>query len=123
MSRAAPSSRWLPFMAQADLDDDAPAAWGLLFTEVFRVAQAVHDAHLARSGPEQAGRLADEARKALEEEWIRRGRGGAPRAGTGRGEGGEGPGPPFGKGGPRPEQFAGTTPRLAPPKRSSDVGR
>ena len=53
-------------MAQADLDEDTPAAWRLLFAEMLRVAQAVHDAHLARSESEQAGRLADEARKALE---------------------------------------------------------
>jgi hypothetical protein len=54
-------------MAQADLDEDTPAAWRLLFAELLRVAQAVHDAHLARSEAEQAGRLAGEARKALEE--------------------------------------------------------
>ena len=60
-------------MAQADLDEDTPAAWRLLFAEMLRVVQAVHDAHLARSESEQAGRLADEARKALEK------REGAPR--------------------------------------------
>jgi hypothetical protein len=54
-------------MAQADLDEDTPAAWRLLFAELLRVAQAVHDAHLARSEAEQAGRLAGEARKALED--------------------------------------------------------
>ena len=53
-------------MAQADLDEDTPAAWRLLFAEMLRVVQAVHDAHLARSESEQAGRLADEARKALD---------------------------------------------------------
>ena len=53
-------------MAQADLDEDTPTAWRLLLAEVLRVAQAVHDAHLARSESEQAGRLAGEARKALE---------------------------------------------------------
>ena len=36
-------------MAQADLDEDTPAAWRLLLAEMLRVAQAVHDAHLARS--------------------------------------------------------------------------
>ena len=36
-------------MAQADLDQDTPAAWRLLLAEMLRVAQAVHDAHLARS--------------------------------------------------------------------------
>ena len=54
-------------MAQADLDEDAPATWRLLFAELLRMAQAVHDAHLARSEAEQAGRLAGEARKALED--------------------------------------------------------
>ena len=53
-------------MAQADLDEDTPAAWRLFFAEMLRVAQAVHDAHLARSESQQAGRLADEARKALD---------------------------------------------------------
>ena len=53
-------------MAQADLDEDTLAAWRLLLAEMLRVAQAVHDAHLARSESEQAGRLADEARKALD---------------------------------------------------------
>ena len=54
-------------MAQADLDEGTPAAWRLLFAEVLRVAQAVHDAHLARSESEQAGRIAGQARKALDE--------------------------------------------------------
>lgn len=53
-------------MAQADLDEGSPTAWRLLFAELLRVAQAVHDAHLARSEAEQAGRLAGEARSALE---------------------------------------------------------
>ena len=52
-------------MAQADVDEDAQAAWRLLLAEMLRLAQAVHDAHLARAESEQAGRLADEARKAL----------------------------------------------------------
>jgi hypothetical protein len=60
-------------MAQADLDEDTPAAWRFLFAELLRVAQAVHDAHLARSEAEQAGRLAGEARKALEEARTRLG--------------------------------------------------
>ena len=60
-------------MAQADLDEDPPAAWRLLFAELLRVAQAVHDAHLARSEAEQAGRLAGEARKALEDARARLG--------------------------------------------------
>jgi hypothetical protein len=54
-------------MAQADLDDGSPTAWRLLFAELLRAAQAVHDAHVARSEAEQASRLAGEARKALEE--------------------------------------------------------
>ena len=60
-------------MAQADLDEDTPAAWRLLFSELLRMAQAVHDAHLARSEAEQASRLAGEARKALEEARARLG--------------------------------------------------
>jgi len=36
-------------VAQADLDEATPAAWRLLLAEVLRVAQAVHDAHVARS--------------------------------------------------------------------------
>lgn len=60
-------------MAQADLDEGTSAAWRLLFAELLRVAQAVHDAHLARSEAEQAGRLAGEARKALEEARARLG--------------------------------------------------
>ncbi len=60
-------------MAQADLDVDTPAAWRLFFAQMLRLAQAVHDAHLARSEPEQPGRLADEARKALEKARARLG--------------------------------------------------
>ena len=66
-------------MAQADLDEDTPAAWRLLFAELLRVAQAVHDAHLARSETEQADRLAGEARNALEEARARLGSLEAPR--------------------------------------------
>jgi hypothetical protein len=60
-------------MAQADLDEGTPAAWRLLFAELLRVAQAVHDAHLARSEAEQASRLAGEARLALEDARARLG--------------------------------------------------
>ena len=67
-------------MAQADLDEDTPTAWRLLLAEVLRVAQAVHDAHVARSESEQAGRLADEARKALEKARARLGSLGGLRA-------------------------------------------
>jgi hypothetical protein len=52
-------------MVQADLDEHTPVAWRLLLAEMLRVAQVVHDAHVARSESEQAARLADEARKAL----------------------------------------------------------
>jgi hypothetical protein len=54
-------------MAQADFDEDSPTAWRLFFAELLRVTQAVHDAHLARSEAEQAGRLAGVARSALED--------------------------------------------------------
>ena len=54
-------------MAQADLDEEAPIAWRLLFSQLLRVAQAVHDAHSGRLETEQAARLAGEARSALEE--------------------------------------------------------
>ena len=123
-------------MAQADLDEDTPAAWRLLFAEILRVAQAIHDAHVARSESEQAGRLADEARKALEKARTRLGSLGGLRAelpavveaahgkaGQGEEEAAKRRRRQAGKGALRPEQFAGTTPRAAPPKRSSDVGR
>ena len=38
-------------MAQADLDEGTPAAWRLFLAELLRVAQAVHDAHLAGWNP------------------------------------------------------------------------
>lgn len=60
-------------MAQADLDEGTPAAWRLLFAELLRAAQAVYDAHVARSEAEQASRLAGEARSALEEARARLG--------------------------------------------------
>jgi hypothetical protein len=123
-------------MAQVDLDEDAPAAWRLLLAEVLRVGQAVHDAHLARSESEQAGRLADEARKALEKARGRLGSLEALRtelpaaveaahrvAGPEEEEAAKRRRRQADKGGLRPEQFAGTTTRRAPPKRSSDVGR
>jgi hypothetical protein len=123
-------------MAQADLDEDTPTAWRLLFAEVLRVTQAVHDAHLARLESEQAGRLADEARKALESARARLGslRGlraelaGAVEAAQGKaGEGQEEAAKrrrrQSARGALRPEQFVGTTPRPVPPKRSSEVGR
>ncbi len=123
-------------MAQGDLDEDTPAAWRLLLAEMLRVAQAVHDAHLARSESQQAGRLADEARMALEKARARLGSLKALRAElpaeVEAAQGKTGPGEEeaakrrrrqAGKGALRPKQFAGTTPRPAPPKRSSEVGR
>ena len=123
-------------MAQADLDEDTPTAWRLLLAEVLRVAQAVHDAHLARSESEQAGRLAGEARKALEKARARLGSLEALRAelpavvdaahgeaGPAEEEAAKRRRHQAGKGGLRPEQFAGTTTRRDTPKRSSDVGR
>ena len=124
-------------MAQADLDEDTPAAWRLLLAEMLRVAQAVHDAHLARSESQQAGRLADEARKALESARARLGSLEALRAellavvepahgevGTRkrrrlRGVGADG------RAKLRCGQSSslGTTTRRAPPNRSSEVGR
>ena len=124
-------------MAQGDLDEDTPAAWRLLLAEMLRVAQAVHDAHLARSESQQAGRPADEARMALEKARARLGSLKALRAelpavveaatgedGTGeREEAAKRRRRQAGKGALRPEQFARTTTRRAPPKRSSEVGR
>ncbi len=123
-------------MAQADLDEDTPVAWRLLFSEMLRVVQAVHDAHLARSESQQAGRLADEARKALEKARARLGSLEALRAELvavvepGQGEAGRRQEEAAKrrrrqaeKGALRPEQFAGPTTRRAPPKRSSEVGK
>ena len=123
-------------MAQADLDEDTPAAWRLLLAEMLRVAQAVHDAHLARSESQQAGRLADEARKALDNVRARLGSLEALRAellavvepaqeeaGRGQEEAARRQRRRVGKGALRPEQFARTTTGRAPPKRSSEVGR
>ncbi len=123
-------------MAQADLDEDTPAAWRLLLAEMLRLAQAVHDAHLARSESEQAGRLADEARKALENVRARLGSLEALRAellavvepaqeeaGRGQEAAARSRRRRAGKGALRPEQFARTTTGRAPPKRSSEVGR
>ena len=123
-------------MAQADLDQDTPVAWRLLLAELLRVAQAVHAAHLARSESQQAGRLAGEARKALEEATRRLGGLEVFRADLSAvieaAQRGVGPGEEEAakrrrrqadKGALRPEQFAGTTTRPAPPKRSSEVQR
>jgi hypothetical protein len=100
------------------------------------MAQAVHDAHLARSESDQAGRLADGARKALEKARARLGSLEALQtelsaaveavhreAGPEEEEAAKRRRRQTGKGALRPEQFAGTTTRRAPSKRSSAVGR
>jgi hypothetical protein len=123
-------------MAQADLDEDTPMAWRLLFAELLRVAQAVHDAHVTRSETEQAGRLADEARKALERARARLGSLEALRTelsaaveavhqerGQEEEEAAKRRRRQADKGGPRPEQFAGTTTRRPSPNRSAEVKR
>jgi hypothetical protein len=123
-------------MAQADLDEGTPVAWRLFLAEVLRVTQVVHDAHLARSESQQAGRLADETRTALEKARARLGSLEAVRAellavvelaqeefGRGQGEAARHHRPRVGKGALRPEQFARTTTGRAPPRRSSEVGR
>ena len=123
-------------LTKADLDEDTPAGWRVLLAEMLRVAQAVHDAHLARSECEQAGRLAHEARKALEKARARLGSLEALRAElpavleAAQGEAGRKEEEAarrrrrrVGKGALRPEHFAGTTTGRAPPKRSSEVGK
>ena len=123
-------------MAQADLDGDTPAAWRLFLAEMLRVAQAVHDAHLARSESQQAGRLADEARKALDNVRAHLGSLETLRAellaviepaqedaGRGQEQAVRRQHRRLGRGALRPEQFAVTTTGRAPPKRCSEVGR
>ena len=122
--------------AQADLDEDTPTALRLLLAEVLRVAQAVHNAHLARSESEQAGRLADEARKALDKARARLASLQAlhaellavvepaqEEAGRRQEEAARRQRRRVGKGALGPEQFARTTTGRAPPKRYSEVGR
>jgi hypothetical protein len=123
-------------MAQADLDEDTPAAWRLLLAEVLRVARAVHDAHLARAESEQARRLADEARKALNNVRARLGSHEGLRTellavveaaqeedGRRKDEGARRQRQRVSTDALRPEHFAGTTTRGAMTKRSSEVGR
>ncbi len=123
-------------MAQADLDGDTPAAWRLFLAEMLRVAQAVHDAHLARSESQQAGRLADEARKALDNvrahlgsletlgsELLATIEPAQEDAGRGQEQAVRRQHRRLGRGALRPEQFAVTTTGRAPPKRCSEVGR
>lgn len=54
-------------MAQSQITDEVAMAWQLLLSELLRLAQALQQAHLARSEAQQAARLAGEARAALEE--------------------------------------------------------
>ena len=123
-------------MAQADLNECAPAAWRLLLAQLLRLAQAVHDAHLARSESDQAGRLADEARKALDDVRARLGSLHAlhtellavvepaqGEVGRGHDEAAWRQRRQAGKGAPRSEQLALMTTGRAPPKRSSELGR
>ncbi len=127
-------------MAQADLDEDTPTAWRLFLSEMLRVAQAVHDAHLARSESQQAGRLADEARKALDNVRARLGSLETLRAellaivepaqedaGRREEEAARRQRRRAGKGALRPEQFARTTtgraPRNGPRKWGGERGR
>jgi hypothetical protein len=125
-------------MAQADLDEDAPAAWRFLLAELLRVTQAVQDAHMAGSEAEQASRLADEARMALKEtrarlvfleglrdelpEVVDAAEGEAGRKEREEEEKARRTRRQRGQGGLRPEQLAATTKRTAL-KRSPEVAR
>ncbi len=122
--------------AQTDLDEDTPTALRLLLAEVLRVAQAVHNAHLARSESQQAGRLADEARKALDKararlaslqalhaEFLAVVEPAQEEAGRRQEEAARRQRRRVGKGALGPEQFARTTTGRAPPKRYLEVGR
>ena len=104
--------------------------------EVLRVTQAVHDAHLARSESQQAGRLADEARKALNDVRVRLvplevlrsellavAEPAQEEAGRGPDEAARRQRRRVGKAALRPEQFVRTTTGRVPPKRSTEVGR
>lgn len=54
-------------MAQTQITDEAALAWQLMLTELLRLAQSITGAHLARAEATQAGRLAGEARAALDQ--------------------------------------------------------
>jgi hypothetical protein len=123
-------------MAQADLDEGTPVAWRLFLAEVLRVTKAVHDAHLARWESQQAGRLADEARKALNDvrarlvplevlrsDLLAVAEPAQEEAGRGPDEAARRQRRRVGKAALRPEQFVRTTTVRAPPKRSTEVGR
>ena len=123
-------------MAQADLDAGTPDAWRLFLAEVLRLAQAVHHAHLARSESQQAGRLADGARKALNDvrtrlvplealrtELLAVAEPAQSEAGRGQEEAARRQRRQAGNGALRPEQFARTTARRVPSKRFFEMGR
>jgi len=52
-------------MAQAQITDEVALAWQLMLTEMLRLVQSIAQAHEARAEATQAGRLAGEARAAL----------------------------------------------------------
>jgi len=54
-------------MAQAQITDETAVAWGVVLSELLRLAQAIHQAHLARGDAAAAEALAGEARAKLEE--------------------------------------------------------
>lgn len=54
-------------MAQTQITDESAVAWGVVVSELLRLAQAIHQAHLARGEAVAADRLAGEARSKLEE--------------------------------------------------------
>jgi len=54
-------------MAQAQITDETAVAWGVVLAELLRLAQAIHQAHLARGEAAAAERLAGEARSKLKE--------------------------------------------------------
>ncbi len=54
-------------MAQAQITDETAVAWGVVLSELLRLAQAIHHAHLARGEAVAAERLAGEVRSKLEE--------------------------------------------------------
>lgn len=54
-------------MAQAQITNEAALGWRLMLAELLRLSQSIAAAHIARAEAQQAGRLADQARAALEE--------------------------------------------------------
>lgn len=53
-------------MAQAQITNQAALGWQLMLASLLRLAQTINAAHLARDQAQQAGRLADQARSALD---------------------------------------------------------